>query len=73
MNLSSWDGAPPSRLHLDNFVGPAPWVLFSENRSPAASSLAIASAWLQKFALFAKSFLEGPCRRLSGREVVCSK
>jgi hypothetical protein len=41
VNPSSWDGAPPSRLHLDNFVGPAPWALFSENRSPAAGGLAI--------------------------------
>ena len=43
------------------------------NSMAGAVNHAPASAWLQKFALFDKSFPEGPYDRPSGPQVVCSQ
>ena len=45
----------------------------SANSMAGAVNHAPTSAWLQKFALFDKSFLEGPYDRPSGPEVACSQ
>ena len=43
------------------------------NSVAGAVNHAPTSAWLQKFALFGKSFPEGPYDRPSGPEMVCSQ